>query len=117
MSLAALFLRADILPPRGYALGWEPALLIADALSQLTVIAGGAGLALRAWRARHKRREDVIALPSRAVLIYGASLALLGTAELVGLWWSWPGATSLVRAAAGLTALAGLGRRRPRAHP
>jgi hypothetical protein len=112
LSLAPLFLRADILPPRGYALGWEPVLLIADGLSQLTVMAGGAGLALRAWRGR---RENVLSVPARAVLIYGAALALLGTAELVGLWWSWPAPTSLLRGAAGLTAVLGL--RRSRARP
>ena len=111
MSLAPLFLRADILPPRGYALGWEPALLIADGLSQLTVMAGGAGLALRAWRGQ---RESVLSLPARAVLVYGAALALLGTAVLVGLWWSSPGATTLLRAAAGLTAVLGLRRRSAR---
>ena len=113
MSLRLLF-RADILPPRGYALGWEPLLLVADGLSQLAVMAGGLGLVLRAWGAWRTRREAVMAVPVRAVLVFGAGWALLGMAELVGLWWSSPGATTLLRAAAGLTVVLGLRRRSAR---
>jgi len=102
LLLIPVFFRSDIFPPRGYALGWEPSLLIADGVSQVAVIAAGVALATRAWR---KRRAAMVSFSARAVGFYGGALALMGLAELVGLWCAWPGPASLVRLTAALGAL------------
>jgi len=105
LLLVPVFFRSDIFPPRGYALGWEPSLLIADGVSQLAVAAAGVALVMRAWR---KRRAGLVSFSARSVAFYGGALALLGLAELVGLWCAWPGPASLVRLTGGMSALLAL---------
>lgn len=67
MSALRLLFSSDVFLPRGYALGWEPVLLVADVASELLLAAGAAALLIRATRHRantelaHRRANTELA--------------------------------------------------------